>query len=291
MEHLKCPGCHDVLERKNYVDVSTDECPKCGGVWLEKGEMGIVATSGSSDEESTAASHIAHSSTEKNRPCPRCSKQPMIKTLLWECSDVELDHCEKCKGFFFDKGEIQSMNKELQELHPEKGDAEFRGMLKGLWVRVDKCVGVSLRGAKKPGVETVMDHGIKITAYFNKPLGIGLQMYPESRAAKLLKLIRMFKGIDVHTGDEKLDKTFIIQAISEETAKEIFTPYFRASIRNFVHAAPKIQETPGALRVFDNRVEYKEGGCSDTVRYDIEKDPVGIVKGLLDIAMEAKALG
>ncbi len=288
MEHLKCPGCHGVLERKTYVDIVTDECSKCGGVWLEKGEMGIVATGSSSDEESAAASHVVGPNAQKDRPCPRCPKQAMVKTMLWECSDVELDHCQKCKGFFFDKGEIQAMNKELQELNPEKGDAEFRGMMKGLWVRVDKCVGVSLQKGKKSGVSTLMDHGIKITAYFSKPLGIGLQMYPESRGAKILKLLRMFKGTDVQTGDQKLDKTFIIQAVSEDSAKEVFTPYFRAPIRNFVHGSPKIQDTPGELRVFDNRVEYKEGGCSDSIRYDVNEDPAGIVRGLLDIAMEAK---
>ncbi len=38
--HLnKCPRCGADLEEHHVEHVKIDQCPECGGVWLDKGEM------------------------------------------------------------------------------------------------------------------------------------------------------------------------------------------------------------------------------------------------------------
>lgn len=38
--HLnKCPRCGADLEEQHAEHVKIDQCPECGGVWLDKGEM------------------------------------------------------------------------------------------------------------------------------------------------------------------------------------------------------------------------------------------------------------
>ena len=38
----KCPKCGcDLLEREHH-GVKIDECPECGGIWLDKGELELI---------------------------------------------------------------------------------------------------------------------------------------------------------------------------------------------------------------------------------------------------------
>jgi hypothetical protein len=34
-----CPRCLVKLNQREHHDVQIDECPKCGGLWLDKGEL------------------------------------------------------------------------------------------------------------------------------------------------------------------------------------------------------------------------------------------------------------
>ena len=37
--HNKCPRCGADLEEQHAEHVRIDECPECGGIWLDKGEL------------------------------------------------------------------------------------------------------------------------------------------------------------------------------------------------------------------------------------------------------------
>jgi Zn-finger nucleic acid-binding protein len=55
----KCPVCENQLMLRHFFSVrravSVDECPRCGGVWLDYGELGQIRRQFSSEEEKTKA--------------------------------------------------------------------------------------------------------------------------------------------------------------------------------------------------------------------------------------------
>ena len=40
---LSCPRCAKPLAAVSYQDVTVDQCPACGGVWLDRGELEALA--------------------------------------------------------------------------------------------------------------------------------------------------------------------------------------------------------------------------------------------------------
>jgi hypothetical protein len=41
--HNKCPRCGADLKERHAEHVRIDECPECGGIWLDKGELDQLA--------------------------------------------------------------------------------------------------------------------------------------------------------------------------------------------------------------------------------------------------------
>lgn len=39
LSSMKCPRCDGSLKETKFEDVSIDTCEKCGGVWLDSGEL------------------------------------------------------------------------------------------------------------------------------------------------------------------------------------------------------------------------------------------------------------
>ena len=40
---MKCPKCGSDLKEIKYQDVAIDECTDCGGIWLDHGELELLA--------------------------------------------------------------------------------------------------------------------------------------------------------------------------------------------------------------------------------------------------------
>ena len=59
-QRRSCPHCHDVVMMRHFFsikrEVELDECPGCGGMWLDAGELGnIRGLYGSEEERKQAA--------------------------------------------------------------------------------------------------------------------------------------------------------------------------------------------------------------------------------------------
>jgi Zn-finger nucleic acid-binding protein len=54
-ERRKCPTCKDKTMMRHFYsvkkDVELDECPNCGGFWLDSGELGQIRSQYKSEEE------------------------------------------------------------------------------------------------------------------------------------------------------------------------------------------------------------------------------------------------
>jgi uncharacterized protein len=40
---MRCPRCGAQLEEREHAGIKIDVCPECGGTWLDKGELEILA--------------------------------------------------------------------------------------------------------------------------------------------------------------------------------------------------------------------------------------------------------
>jgi rubrerythrin len=40
---MTCPRCGKTLQQRVERGVTVDQCPSCGGVWLDKGELDVLA--------------------------------------------------------------------------------------------------------------------------------------------------------------------------------------------------------------------------------------------------------
>jgi len=43
LAHMRCPKCGERLSTRKLRGVQVEECPGCGGIWLDRGELELVA--------------------------------------------------------------------------------------------------------------------------------------------------------------------------------------------------------------------------------------------------------
>ncbi len=54
---MKCPNCGEVLVMSERQGVEIDYCPKCRGVWLDKGELDKIIEKSAANEMNIQASN------------------------------------------------------------------------------------------------------------------------------------------------------------------------------------------------------------------------------------------
>lgn len=117
-----CPACASVRLREtrlgDYGSVILDACPRCQGVWVEKGELDRLDGSPWADVED----HPFHATAGDHRAanCPRCMVvlSPVSPADLPE---VIVDRCPKCEGFWLDRGELGRMKDVARRLDAVPG--------------------------------------------------------------------------------------------------------------------------------------------------------------------------
>ena len=121
---MKCLDCGQEmmnhLVRTRHREIYYDLCEGCGSLWLDRGELDKMAfqVEGSVEASSRASDRAAGRST---RQCPRCARQALDKVRFLEHSDIMLDRCGNCEGFWLDGGELDRINAELSKIMPVSG--------------------------------------------------------------------------------------------------------------------------------------------------------------------------
>ncbi len=110
---MYCPACTEPLTTYKYSSVETERCHSCGGLWLDWNElnvfirMGKIPASTVSRFRSDAHKKIIE---EGKRKCPRCDICMKVITHR----GINVDYCERCGGFWFDKGELLQILRKYQ---------------------------------------------------------------------------------------------------------------------------------------------------------------------------------
>ena len=106
---LCCVKCTSILDKSTVGDIEVDLCPKCGGLWLDYGEVAKLAVL--PEAEITPLKELLKGAggpppvpSDTKLPCPVCPGQ--LKEVV--LGSIHVDYCTKCKGLFLDKGELEA---------------------------------------------------------------------------------------------------------------------------------------------------------------------------------------
>ena len=115
---MNCPRDHSPLEKKEINHTSVQTCPRCGGMFLEHGQLNRVAdpTPGDLEYSSVDLDSAQHADDHGPINCPR-DNTAMVKVDFNVDSSIILDYCQNCHGFWIDGGELSRINKQVQELN------------------------------------------------------------------------------------------------------------------------------------------------------------------------------
>lgn len=118
---MKCLNCEadmtNYLVRAFLAQISYDVCEACGGFWLDAGELDKMAVDVTGSIEYSSRETTGETS-EVAKPCPRCEAVTMEKVVFLGHSDLLLDRCGNCGGFWLDGGELELVNRKLTEKMP-----------------------------------------------------------------------------------------------------------------------------------------------------------------------------
>ena len=105
---MMCPVCNEAMVAYEWEGIEIDGCSLCGGVWLDAGEVEVIAElagvdPGAVSEALAQAKGLAHA----KRRCPRC-RETLRTVPVGAGHAVELDACPEQHGLWFDRGEVQA---------------------------------------------------------------------------------------------------------------------------------------------------------------------------------------
>jgi len=106
--NIACVKCNSILDRATFEGLEVDLCPRCGGLWLDRGE--ITRAARLPEQELTRLRALLTDvggppplPTDNTVPCPACEGQ-LAEVLL---GNVHVDYCDSCQGIFLDRGELE----------------------------------------------------------------------------------------------------------------------------------------------------------------------------------------
>jgi Zn-finger nucleic acid-binding protein len=125
---MVCPKCDVEMKVVRHGDVETDECPKCGGIWVDRCEEKdvlrmepAVFTMDELRDLKKIYKPLGRVEEVKYFKCPRCGRF-MWRKIYMQFSGIMVDKCRD-HGTFFDKGELE---KAIE--YVKKGGAEYEKM-------------------------------------------------------------------------------------------------------------------------------------------------------------------
>jgi len=121
---MKCLNCNreminNLVQIKND-QISYDTCEACGSLWMDSGELDKMAFQVNGSIEYCSKGN-AEGVSKRTKSCPRCDGIELDKGFFLEYSDILLDRCGNCGGFWLDGGELDLINRELEDMMPIKG--------------------------------------------------------------------------------------------------------------------------------------------------------------------------
>lgn len=111
MAESTCPRCGDALASRAFGAVELDGCPRCGGIWFDRGELNQVTRDpeiGLIEVERAFERVLARSACHGPMDCPRCRSR-LVPYTFPHTPDIPVSICLACKGVWLDDGEVEQL--------------------------------------------------------------------------------------------------------------------------------------------------------------------------------------
>jgi len=107
---VTCPVCKEPMIVLELSEVEIDYCLKCGGIWLDAGELELLLENTEEKGYVLNSFQIADNASEVIRKCPICFKR-MYKVWCGKDKAILIDKCPNNDGIWFDRGELYNVIK------------------------------------------------------------------------------------------------------------------------------------------------------------------------------------
>ncbi|MBB3208095.1 hypothetical protein FHS27_003922 [Rhodopirellula rubra] len=120
---MQCPRDGATLVSTKYEgEIVVDQCPSCGGVWLDSGELQALQQLVERDHKThlrridiiARAYEFARQKTRAEITCPKCGGRMESGEYVY-CSQIMIDRCVDCSGVWLDKGELAALEQFFEE--------------------------------------------------------------------------------------------------------------------------------------------------------------------------------
>lgn len=110
-ETVNCLNCENVKMKfiNCGINISLDQCPECGGIWLDKGELHELKELGAFYINNLDNSNKKNIEKNRIRECPRCNIV-LEPVKLSTDTEIKIDRCSGCKGLWLDRGELLKLS-------------------------------------------------------------------------------------------------------------------------------------------------------------------------------------
>lgn len=121
-----CPICDVALKAIEFEGVHVEGCEQCGGLWFEQHELTELTRHDIThlhELEARFWDHRADKRERHPRRCPNCGIN-LIPFEFKHTPGVILDGCKQCKGIWVDDGELDAIERRLEEYYRRREAAQ-----------------------------------------------------------------------------------------------------------------------------------------------------------------------
>lgn len=134
---MNCPRCQQAFQSNTYEKINIDNCPHCGGVWLDAGELLPIITARDAlftrdlVEKTLKRAHTKIPKAEQDvvLSCPHCSGAMHPLNYNYS-SGIVLNACPNGHGVWLDKDELAGVQIHMEHWDQAKDQAKWQDLLK-----------------------------------------------------------------------------------------------------------------------------------------------------------------
>ena len=125
---MNCPQCKEQMKQSSVGEISMNECPRCRGMWFNRGELGVVKDEILPDmgwlDIDTWKKQAEFKARMDPNFCPKC-RDVALTTIQDQQSATEICICTRCDGTWLATGQFLKLINALLDEANQKSAPEI----------------------------------------------------------------------------------------------------------------------------------------------------------------------